>query len=429
MKTDHWIKCAALLLVGAVLGLANSMACEQSPGKISISVSGAEAGDEDNYYVVMIPEEGKNTVTITGSGQTPCPTDEEKCKCEDQSKNPEEDGDPKFTFSKTVGDQDPTDGPTVKWEVDSSTTPGEYKFKVTKIEQAYKACPQGWTGGVASKSNTQESDEVTVAAVKLAFTDFSLCEGAAALTITALPQTVAGQLVIKVKTSKSTYTLFDASQEGGLDLKPQRDWKKLPDEDVKITLQKIIMTWKVGGVLATAPEYTISGTSVGLMECTGYFTTRDSAYSGTIGEMWEGATSIPVHQSFLDANVIVRNGNALVLEGVGVLTEGASTYYHFRQSDQVVQNGVITRYVVYSNNQDGWCGGPVMLQKNRSVAKRNSSSFFSCGSSIFIEGLSGEPCFTVEDNGHDIDTPDVFNGQGNSSLDIGYGKKQVVINE
>jgi|GEM_PF-6292242 len=63
-----------------------------------------------------------------------------------------------------------TDGPTVKWEVDSSTSPGEYKFKVTKIEQAYKACPQGWTGGVASKSNTQESDEVTVLAFKIEIT-------------------------------------------------------------------------------------------------------------------------------------------------------------------------------------------------------------------------------------------------------------------
>lgn len=167
MKTQNRINCAALVLVGVVLGLTSTNACEQNPGKISISVSGAQAGDAQNYYLVQIPEQGTSTVTITGSGQTPCPTDQEKCKCENESADPEKDGDPKYTFSKTVGDQDPTDGPTVKWEVDSSTSPGEYKFKVTKIEQAYKACPQGWTGGVTSKSNTQESDEVTILAYKI----------------------------------------------------------------------------------------------------------------------------------------------------------------------------------------------------------------------------------------------------------------------
>jgi hypothetical protein len=167
MKTCYWNNCAILLLVGVVLGLTNSIACEQNPGKISIAVSGAQAGSDQNYYVVEIPEQGTTTVTITGSGQTPCPTDQEKCKCTNASVDPETDGDPKYTFTKTVGNQDPTDGPTVKWDVSSSANPGEYKFKVTKIEQAYKACPQGLTGGVTSKSNTQESDEVTVLAYKI----------------------------------------------------------------------------------------------------------------------------------------------------------------------------------------------------------------------------------------------------------------------
>jgi hypothetical protein len=161
---------ASLLLVSLAFGLATAIACEETPGPISISVSGAQAGDTQNYYVVEIPDQGKTTVTVTGSGQTPCPTDEEKCSCQHNTDKltPEEDGDPKFTFSpKGAGTQDPNNGPSVVWEVDSSTSPGEYKFKVTKIEQAYKACPQGWSGGIASKSNTQESEEVTILVAKV----------------------------------------------------------------------------------------------------------------------------------------------------------------------------------------------------------------------------------------------------------------------
>ena len=167
MKINRWINFASPILVGVLLGLTSSLACEQNPGKISISVSGAQAASDQNYYVVEIPEQGKTNVTITGSGQTPCPTDQEKCKCGNESAAPETDGDPKYTFTKAVGEQDPTDGPTVKWEVDSSTSPGEYKFKVTKIQQAYKACPQGLTGGVSFKSNNQESVEVKILAYKI----------------------------------------------------------------------------------------------------------------------------------------------------------------------------------------------------------------------------------------------------------------------
>lgn len=428
MKSKTSISITFLLIIISEISIIKINACESEPGVPTISVSGAQAGGMANYYVVEVPESGTKTVTLTASGSTPCLTEEEKCTCKSQTEEPQIDGNLVYTFNKSIGTQASGGGATITMEVTSSTTPSEYKFKVINIEQKYKACKQGWSGGVETKNNTQPSEELIVAAVKLAVTDFSLCKGKEALTVMALPQAVSGQLVIKVQTNKSTYTLFDSNQQGGSNLKPELDWTKLPDENEKITLQKIIMTWKVDGVTLTAPDYMISGTSVGLMECTGYFTTCDADYTGAMGEMWEGASSIPVHKSFLNANVIVRNGNALVLEGVGILSKGASTYYHFKQSDQVVQNGVITKYVVYSNNQDGWCSGPVMLQKNRSVAKKNSSNFFSCGSSLFIEGLSGQPCFTVEDNGHNIDTPDIFNGQGNSSLDVGYGKKQVVVN-
>ncbi len=137
-------------------------ACEENPGKPTISVTGAQAGSDQNYYVVEIPAQGTTTVTLTASGQTPCPTDQEKCKCGDRKETPETDGDPKYTFTKPLGNQDPADGPTVKIDITQSTTPNEYKFKVTKIEQKYKTCSQGWTGGVASKSNTQASDEITI---------------------------------------------------------------------------------------------------------------------------------------------------------------------------------------------------------------------------------------------------------------------------
>jgi len=161
--TFHWF--SALMVVALASG-GQTRACQENPGKPTISVSGAQAGNA-NYYAVELPKTGTVSVTISASGDTPCPTGGEKCKCNDQTKDPEADGSPVYTFSKTVGNQDPADGPTVKWDVTSSSSPGEYKFKVTKIDQKYKACAQGWTGGVSSKSNTQASDEVTVLVYKL----------------------------------------------------------------------------------------------------------------------------------------------------------------------------------------------------------------------------------------------------------------------
>jgi len=160
--TFHWF--SALMVVALASG-GQTRACQENPGKPTISVSGAQAGNA-NYYAVELPKTGTVSVTISASGDTPCPTGGEKCKCNDQTKDPEADGSPVYTFSKTVGNQDPADGPTVKWDVTSSTGPGEYKFKVTKIDQKYKACAQGWTGGVSLKSNTQASDEVTVLVYK-----------------------------------------------------------------------------------------------------------------------------------------------------------------------------------------------------------------------------------------------------------------------
>jgi len=156
---------------------ATTIACEETPGQITISVSGAQAANEQNYYVVEIPEQGQTTVTITGSGQAPCPTDADKCTCQHNTDKltPEKDGDLKFTFSPMgAGNQDTNNGPKVTWNVSSSTSPGEYKFKVTKIEQAYKDCPQGWSGGVNAKSNTLASDEITIIAFKIDLKDITI---------------------------------------------------------------------------------------------------------------------------------------------------------------------------------------------------------------------------------------------------------------
>ena len=136
-------------------------ACEEDPGKLELSVSGAEASDEENYYVVQLPKNGNVTVTIAGIGDTPCPP---VCECEDKEQDPEKDGDPIYTFEKDAGDQNQD---VITWEITSSTETKEYKFKLTQIEQKYKECPEGWTGGSVSEINTDESDEITIAVVEI----------------------------------------------------------------------------------------------------------------------------------------------------------------------------------------------------------------------------------------------------------------------
>ncbi|MDD2708310.1 MAG: hypothetical protein PHV34_09895 [Verrucomicrobiae bacterium] len=130
---------------------------------LTISVSGATVTPDDpNKYIIGIPLTGNVTITITGGGSAPSLTDNDKCKCDQKSQDPVTDGDPIYTFFKDVGDQNPANGPTINWNVDASTAPGQYKFKLTSVEQKYKACPSGWTGGVSSKSNTSASREVTI---------------------------------------------------------------------------------------------------------------------------------------------------------------------------------------------------------------------------------------------------------------------------
>lgn len=403
-------------------------ACEASPEKPTIEVSGTgvQASNQQDYYIVEIPEQGEIEVQIEGKGQTPCPTNEEKCKCEDKKQDPKKKGEPKFTFTHpSEATQKPTNGTMIKWKVNSSTTPGEYKFTLIKIEQEYEGCPEGWTGGVESKSNIQGA-EVTILAIKVQCVDFNFANGQHALKVCLLPDSLVGNLNISLKTDQITGEIFNDNQSGGDSVRPELNFNKMPNltnNDNAANLQEVIAKWKIKGITIDS-ILAISGKYCGKMECTGYFTTCNSKYSGDLGTMYEGSTAISVYQAFLNANVDYYNGKVRVLEGVGVLTNGSETYYHFSARDQVVSNGHIVKYIVTSNDHDGDCSGGHQLQKNVSVAKKNSSKFFSCGDNVYIDSVGAR---IVEDNGHVIDTPDVFNGQGNSSLDFGYGIQAVFI--
>lgn len=80
--------------------------------------------------------------------------------------------------------------------------------------------------------------------------------------------------------------------------------------------------------------------------------------------------------------------------------------------------------VAEAQDHDGNCGGGFVLSAGTSVAKKDTSDFFHCSDDIYIVGLGHR---SVQDNGHVIDTPDVFNGEGNSSLNVGHGQRQVFV--
>lgn len=154
-----------VVLVGAIAAMLTSKlySCEDTPGQLSLSVSGATAGSTANYYVVQIPDpnSGDVTVTLTGSGDTPCP---DECECDGDTQAPAADGDPTYDFTHSVGDRDNN---VITWTISSGTTPGEYTFKLDQITQAYETCPEGYTGGSSSESNSQASPEVTVLACQI----------------------------------------------------------------------------------------------------------------------------------------------------------------------------------------------------------------------------------------------------------------------
>lgn len=162
---DMKMKIFKVCLVCIACLLSAVRACEDAPEKLTISVGSAEESSSSNIYIVEIPKEGEDaiTVTVTGGGDLPCPED---CVCGTDIVAPAEDGDPSYVFTHSVGSQD---GNKIEWVVDSSTSPGEYKFKLNEITQNYKSCTDGYTGGSESESNSQESDEVTIIALSFKF--------------------------------------------------------------------------------------------------------------------------------------------------------------------------------------------------------------------------------------------------------------------
>lgn len=158
--------------------IVSAQACEESPEQLSIDVENAtQMGEDSDNYFIYIPKDGEDpiTVTITGSGDIPCPTTEEQCECDEETEAPEAEDDIEFTFEHTVGTQDPEDDSKISWEITSGTAPGEYKFKLTEIKQGYE-CPEGFSGGVDSKSNTQESREISVWVISVELTGVGYTE-------------------------------------------------------------------------------------------------------------------------------------------------------------------------------------------------------------------------------------------------------------
>jgi hypothetical protein len=428
------------VLTIASLLLLQIPAFSQDVGPLTITVSGAYTTSDQNYYVVQLPDSGDaaTTIQITGDGDLPDLTDDMYCTCpySYESAAPNTDGDPVYTFENDqgVGTQDgDSTGQDISWDVSSGTAPGEYKFALQDITQFYDSCDgDNWdpAGEETIQENSHASPTITILVAQVYCSEFDLnANGRNGLKVNLKPSSQSGTL--KVDLNDSAYNLFNKSTTGSdSDLKPVLNWGALPNS--KVVFKNFKATWTVHGVdLSSTLDDTT--TFVGTQSCTGYFTTCNSAYTGGNNNMYDGSTAISVHQSFLDANVVVRSGAAYVIEGVGVLNNNAITYYHFAQSQQVLnsQKTQIAKYVVTHNGSDGNCNGGHALSANWSVAKKNSSAFYSCGDNIYIMSTDQSPDdgqHVVEDNGHTIDTPDVFNGQGNSSLDYEHGDNYVFIN-
>ena len=122
--------------------------CTDSPDKLNITsvTGGTESPEDEDYYVVVLPPVGNGpiTVTITGDGKTPCPP---QCTCSNQSQPPATNKTPIYTFNppgdgqNTSGLNLSVSGNQLTWKVDSSVTPAEYTFTLTKVEQKTSRVP------------------------------------------------------------------------------------------------------------------------------------------------------------------------------------------------------------------------------------------------------------------------------------------------
>jgi hypothetical protein len=287
------------------------------------------------------------------------------------------------------------------------------------------------TGSTGETCSTSVPITFHVIVPKVTIDSFAVCSGKQAVTLDLLPvvPAVTGTLSVSLTSSGGdTQVINLPGQVGKSGLNPSLDFTKFPTSLTSWSTVKA--KWTLKGTDYKAPDFSSSLSSM-QMNCTGYYTALNSAFSGGGGTFWVGATSFAVNQSFLDAIVRVSGGSVQVLEGVGVLTAGSGVYYHFAASDQVLSadHTHITKYVATSNGADGNCSGGHALVAGVSVAKKDSSLYFSCGTNLYIannDGSVSSVCHTVQDSGHDIDTPDIFNGQGNATLDTGPGNEIVM---
>jgi hypothetical protein len=169
MKAKHSVMARLITLLFLVMATA-AFAADQ----LGIDVGGAGSEVEEDYFVVILPEEGGGsiTVTISGSGNVD-PPESGYCKqyCPDgetikATTDAGADGDLRYTFDYSAGEQYPETGSSITWTISASTEPGEYTFQLTKVEQDYK-CPDDYGGETLTKDNTNASKRKTVQVVKL----------------------------------------------------------------------------------------------------------------------------------------------------------------------------------------------------------------------------------------------------------------------
>jgi hypothetical protein len=168
------MKCKYRYLVAAAMTVAllfSSRGNAQNNEAPTITISGATACPTDsNYFIIQIPTNSSQTVTVTASGGVPpIPTNNLCTNCSN-SYAPATNGSAKYTFSSTSpGNQAANNGATISIDVSSTTQPKEYTFQVTKVTQSYESCTNPYTGGASPNplENTMTSSVVTLLAFQI----------------------------------------------------------------------------------------------------------------------------------------------------------------------------------------------------------------------------------------------------------------------
>lgn len=234
---------AFIALVAALLRLEPcAFAQNPGPGPLTITVSTATPTDDPNYYLVEVGDDGDpaTTIQITGVGDIPSLQSDMLCTCgyNGQTAAPDTDGNRVYTFENDegVGDQDDNGvGPDIFWDVDSNTTPNEYKFALQDITQFYLSCTGSWTNGstTATQENSQASPTITILAYKITTTcdaDIPVDKTRTTIgvgedvTATILPASVVAQWTLSNDPdgshtdNGSTYSFHGADNSGSLDV-------------------------------------------------------------------------------------------------------------------------------------------------------------------------------------------------------------------